>query len=66
MINFQKLDNTSQGIILLVLGVILLLYTLNVFTRWFNIILVLCGLAMVLIGSLKLDLPSRLKKMIRK
>lgn len=63
---FSKLDNTTQGIILFTLGVVLLLYTLNIFTAWFNAILIICAFAMLVIGAIKLELPDRLKKLLKK
>jgi len=62
-LKFSKLDHTTQGIILFVLGIVLLLYTLNIFTRWFNVILIICSIAMIILGSIKLELPHRLKKL---
>jgi uncharacterized membrane protein YqgA involved in biofilm formation len=63
---FSKLDNTTQGIILFVLGVVLLLYTLGIFTSYFNFILIICAIAMFVIGAIKLELPARLKKLIHR
>ncbi|MBI2775275.1 hypothetical protein HYX58_04690 [Candidatus Dependentiae bacterium] len=65
-LQFSKLDNTTQGIILFTLGVVLLLYTLNIFTAWFNAILIICAFAMLVIGAIKLELPDRLKKLLKK
>ncbi|HEX2978371.1 MAG TPA: hypothetical protein VHO47_04600 [Candidatus Babeliales bacterium] len=63
---FSKLDTTTQGIILFTLGVVLLLYTLNIFTAWFNAILIISAFAMLVIGAIKLELPERLKKLFKK
>ena len=63
---FSKLDNTTQGIILFTLGFVLLLYTLNIFTAWFNAILIMCAFAMLVIGAIKLEIPDRIKRLMKR
>ncbi len=63
---FNKLDQTTQGIIIFVLGVVLLLYALNIFQRWFNVIFIITAIVLIAIGSMKLELPEKIRKFVRK
>jgi glucan phosphoethanolaminetransferase (alkaline phosphatase superfamily) len=53
--NLSKLIEKQKGIIYIVVGFILLLYTLNFFQRWLNILLFLFALGLIAYGAYRLE-----------
>jgi len=59
---FTRWPESLQGIVYIIAGVTILLYAFGVMEKGFTVIIVLCALALVGIGSVKIGLLEKLLK----
>lgn len=64
--NFPMVNKEFKGLVLLVLGVILLLYTLNILQLWLNGFFIFLAIALIFYGSYESGILQRLWAMIGK
>ena len=64
---FDKyLSPQNQGMLVFVVGIVLLLHTLGVFTTGLSFVLILLSLGMILYGFLQADMYNKVKKMLHR
>lgn len=61
-----KLNQEIRGAILLVLGVVLLLHTLNILRPLFNWVLILFSLVLIVQGAIDVKVTEKIHAMFRK
>lgn len=63
---FTRWPEPLQGIVYIVAGLTILLYAFGIMEKGFTVIIVLCALALVGIGSVKVGLLEKLMRMSHK
>ena len=62
--HFKSLNDTQQGVIFLVTGILVILYAFNFFQRWLNVAVIGGALCLIFYGCAKLGWIDKIKKMI--
>lgn len=63
---WKKLSEQNKGIILVVLGVILLLHTLGIFTTGLKWVLIISSIFMIGLGLVKLEVQKKIMGSLHK
>lgn len=59
--NWQALSKEFRGSSIMIFGIVLLFYTLNIFQKWLTLLLVLCSLALIAYGFDQAELWNKIK-----
>lgn len=66
MAHFLKLSDSQKGIALMLLGILMFLYALNIFARWLNPIVAIGGVVIAVMGFAKLGGVEYLRRLLKK
>ena len=66
MAQYLKLSDSQKGIALMVLGILMVLYALNIFAKWLNPIVVISGITLIVMGFSKVGGVEYFQKLLKK